>query len=117
MIIHGGERGFKLTVGAAIKISRLCPNGDLSRIAEILDGGYDSALMANVEIASAMSEGWELSKKFEEQGYEPNPLTVDEILSLDPETLNNLLVEALDAFKVGTATTVAAKATKKNKKA
>lgn len=120
MKIHGSERGFRLTIGAAIKISRLCPNGDISRINEILDGGYDAALMANVEIAAAMSEGYELARKFEEKDYEPDPLSVEEILSLDPVVLNDLLTEALSAFKSDSATTVAVKASaisKKNKKA
>lgn len=117
MKIHGGERGFKLTVGAAIKIARLCPNGDLSRLNELIEEGYDTALMANVEIAAAMSEGYENARKYEEEGYEPNPLTVDEILSLDPVTLNELLVEALNNFKVDSATMVAVKASKKKQKA
>lgn len=115
MNIHGREVGFKLTVGAAIDISKLCPNGDLTKIATIMDCGYDAALMANVTIAAAMSNGYENAKRFEEPGYKPNPLTVDEILSLDANTLSDLLNEALSVFKVDQNTTVAVKASKKTK--
>lgn len=117
MLVYGKEHGFKLTVGAAIEIAKLCPNGDLTKIADIVEGGFDAALMANVHIAAAMSKGYEDAKRFENPEYIGTPLSVDEILSLDPTVLGELLNEALSAFKVDQLTTIAVKASKKNRKA
>ena len=40
MQVHDREVGFRFTVGASAKISDLCPDGDISRLGEMLEGSY-----------------------------------------------------------------------------
>lgn len=94
------ERGFKLTVGASIAISKLCPDGDISRIGEILEGkNYADTVQTSSAIIIALSEGYEKSKRYEDSTYKPNPLTMDDILSMPPDDFKELQLEAFKAFR------------------
>ncbi len=114
MVVHGKERNFLLTVGASAEIADLCPGGDLSRIGEVLDGNYNKTLRTVAKIIAAMSRGYENNRKYEEPGYEPNPLTVDEIMSLPTNVLKQLESEALSKFSEDSETSVNVEETKKN---
>ena len=98
MQIYGREVGFRFTVGASAKISDLCPDGDITRLGEVLGGQYGQITRDTVAIMAALSEGYEQARSFEVPGHEPNPLTVDELFSLRPSELNALQREALAAW-------------------
>lgn len=117
MLIHGKERGFKLTIGASAKIAELCPGGDMAKLGDVLkvNDNMSKSLVTMAKIFSALNEGFEMAKKFEIDGYEPDVLSVDEILSLSPSELAELQEKALDAFGADSATTVEVAPAKKTK--
>lgn len=82
MQIYGREVGFRFTVGASAKISDLCPDGDISRLGEVLEGQYGKVARDSAAIIAALSEGYEEACAFENPGYTPKPLTVEEVLTL-----------------------------------
>lgn len=98
MQIYGREVGFRFTVGASAKISDLCPDGDITRLGEVLDGQYGQITRDTAAIMAALSEGYEQARSFEVPGHEPNPLTVDELSSLRPSEFNALQREALASW-------------------
>lgn len=98
MQIYGREVGFRFTVGASAKISDLCPDGDITRLEEVLDGQYGQITRDTAAIMAALSEGYEQARSFEVPGHEPNPLTVDELFSLRPSEFNALQREALASW-------------------
>ena len=98
MQIYGREVGFRFTVGSSAKISDLCPDGDITRLGEVLDGQYGQITRDTAAIMAALSEGYEQARSFEVPGHEPNPLTVDELFSLRPSEFNALQREALASW-------------------
>lgn len=98
MQIYGREVGFRFTVGASAKISDLCPDGDITRLGEVLDGQYGQITRDTAAIMVALSEGYEQARSFEVPGYKPDPLTADELFSLRPSEFNALQQAALTAW-------------------
>lgn len=98
MQIYGREVGFRFTVGASAKISDLCPDGDITRLGEVLDGQYGQITRDTAAIMAALSEGYEQARSFEVPGHEPNPLTVDELFTLRPSEFNALQQAALASW-------------------
>ena len=113
MVINERERGFLLTIGASVEISELCPQGDLSRLSEVFDQPYAKQVTATAKMISAMSRAYESAKHFEDPSYEPVPLTVNEILALDPGTFQELTAEATRKFIADQKTTVEVEESKK----
>lgn len=113
MQVHGREVGFRFTVGASAKISDLCPDGDISRLGEVLEGQYGQITRDTAAIMAALSEGYEQAISFEMPGYKPNPLTVDELFSLRPSEFNALQGEALAAWSEDSKPTVEVEPSKK----
>lgn len=113
MQVHGREVGFRFTVGASVKISDLCPGGDLSRLGELLEGQYGQVTRDTATIIAALSEGHEQAMAFETPGYKPRPLTVDELLALSFAEFGALQQAALAAWQAGSATTVEVEPEKK----
>lgn len=106
MIVHGKERSFLLTVQASVDIAEMCPGGDLGRIGEALEGPTNKNLRFIAKFIAALSRGYESSRKYEEPGHEPDPLTVDEIMSMPFKEITALLSEAMTVFSEGTKTEV-----------
>ena len=99
MEIYGRDYGFKLTVGASADIARLCPDGDLSQLGQVLKGrDYAKTMGAIVGLICAMSKGHEQARAFREPGYKPAPLTRELLESLDTGTFRALEKEAIAAF-------------------
>ena len=114
MIINGKERGFLLTIGASAEISELCPQGDLSRLGEVFNQtNYAKQIRVTAKLIAAMSRGFENQKHYEDPDYEPDPLTVDEILALDTNTFQELTHEVMQKFGADQKPTVEAEAKKK----
>lgn len=106
MQVHGREVGFRFTVGASAKISDLCPDGDITRLGEVLDGQYGQVTRDTAAIMAALSEGYEQARSFEVPGHEPDPLTVDELFSLRPSEFSALQQAALASWAEDSKPTV-----------
>lgn len=113
MQVHGREVGFRFTVGASAKISDLCPDGDISRLGEVLEGGYGKVARDSAAIIAALSEGHEQARSFEEPGYKPQPLTVEEVMTLRMNEFSRLQQAALAAWMEDSKTTVEVEPEKK----
>lgn len=106
MQVHGREVGFRFTVGASAKISDLCPDGDITRLGEVLEGSYGKVVRDTAAIIVAMSEGYAAALAFETFGRAdiggdwrpPRPLTMDEVLSLRESEFIQLQQAALAAW-------------------
>ena len=106
MIINGKERGFLLTIGASAEISDLCPQGDLSRLGEVFSQSYAKQIRVTAKLIAAMSRGYENQRHYEDPSYEADPLTVDEIMTLDTNTFQELTHEVMQKFGVDQKPTV-----------
>lgn len=96
MLIHGKERGFKLTVGASRKISQLCPDKDIKNIGKLFQTADTTQMIDYISIICAsLSEGYEMMQKFSQKDYEMDPLTVEEILSLGIDEISLLQDEMM----------------------
>lgn len=121
MQIYGREVGFRFTVGASAKISDLCPDGDIGRLREVLEGGYGKVVRDTAAIIVAMSEGYATALAFETFGrvdiggdwIPPRPLTVDEVLSLRESEFFQLQQAALAAWTEDSKPTVEVEPEKK----
>lgn len=117
MEIHGKNRKFMLTVGAAIEIAALCPDGDIRKVGEIIGGtnafGKMSTLTA--DIICALSKGYEQSKAYEENTPLEEPLSRAEVLSLKTEDFIALRNEAFAAFIADSTISVEAEQNTKKK--
>ena len=121
MQIYGREVGFRFTVGASAKISDLCPDGDITRLGEVLEGSYGKVVRDTAAIIVAMSEGYAAALAFETFGRAdiggdwrpPRPLTVDEVLSLRESEFIQLQQAALAAWMEDSRPTVEVEPEKK----
>lgn len=98
MKIGTKEYGFRLTVGASIQISKLCPDGDLSRIAEAVSGGYGKQADVMARLIVALSNGYAAAEEFE--GRTANRLSYEDVLSLSPAVFTEVSAEAFRVFGV-----------------
>lgn len=98
MIVHGKERSFLMTVQASVEIAEMCPDQDLTRIAEAFDQPTAKSIRFIAKFIAALSRGYENNRKYEEPGHEPDPLTVDEILSMPLTDIKALESEAFAAY-------------------
>lgn len=106
MNIYGKEYGFMLTVGASADIADLCPEGDIERLGEALEGAFSKTLDVTVGMMVAMSKGYEMNKAYEEPGYIPDPLTKDILKSLPQKVFAEVEAEAVKAFSTSKERTV-----------
>ena len=113
MIINGKEHGFLLTIGASAEISDLCPQCVLSRLGEVFSQSYAKQIRTTAKLIAAMSRGYENQKHFEDPSYEPDALTVEEIMALDTNTFQELTHAVMEKFVADQKPTVEAEAKKK----
>lgn len=113
MQIYGREVGFRFTVGASAKISDLCPDGDITRLGEVLEGQYGQITRDTAAIMVALSEGYEQARSFEAPGYKPQPLTMEEVLTLRMGEFAQLQQAALTAWAEDSKPTVEVEPEKK----
>ena len=108
-------------MGASAKISDLCPDGDISRLGEVLEGSYGKVVRDTAAIIVAMSEGYAAALAFETFGRAdiggdwrpPRPLAVDEVLSLRESEFIQLQQAALAAWSEDSKPTVEVEPEKK----
>lgn len=113
MQVYGRDVGFRFTVGASAKIADLCPDGDISRLGEVLGGQYGRVARDSAAVIAALSEGYEQSRRFEDAAYKPRPLTAEEILSLGMAEFAELQQAAMSAWGADAAPTVEVEPEKK----
>lgn len=117
MFIYGREVGFAATVGASIKLARLCPGNDLTKIDSLLKGDMAYTLENVIKMAIIMNEAYEIKKAHREPGYTPKPVTEEELMTLDMEQIGTLsaeVLEAMDRDRAQQINTKPAKGSKKN---
>lgn len=108
MQIHGREIGFRRTVLGNCEIAEICPNRDINKFNDLVNGDYITTQKAAASFMVALSKGYEMNRAFEEPGYQPRPLTVEELMLLDNEIFNELFVIAISRFADDGKTTVEA---------
>lgn len=117
MNIHGRDYHFLLTVGTTRAISKLCPENNIANIGLIFEGkDTDKMIDTIAELSAAMSEGYEMRRKFIEHGYEPHPITKEEIYTLTIQELEDLQKEIMNEIGAGMETEIEAEPDKKGKK-
>lgn len=116
MKIRGREIGFLNTVKTTAELAKLCPDGDVDRLFELFptdNKGIPSMLENGAKIIHILNEGYEMNKAFEEPGYEPKILTIEEIMYLKPGEYQELMQSAWSQITAGTDTTVEVESVKK----
>lgn len=119
MLIYGKEYGFRFTVGASIKIAKLCPEGKLENLEAILNAPTAEALESIAKMAVIMNEGYRMQKAFSADVTVPDfdaagpALTEELILSLDANQMEELTKSLLSVQKNDSKTTVGVAPAKK----
>lgn len=107
MVIFGEEYGFLLTIGASAAVAELCPDGDLSRINEVLDENkVGQVINFTAHLCEAMAKGFDDEKRFSGEQVTHRPLTAEMVLALSRDDFKDVQAAAIAAFKASTATTV-----------
>ena len=106
MKIFGEDYGFALTVGASAKIADLCPDGDLTRIAEVLEGSYSKTVNFTASFIEAMAKGFDDARRYAGEEITHKPLTADMVLALPSDVFKEVQDAALASFRGDTETTV-----------
>ena len=87
------------TVEAHHKIAALAPDNSIHTVQQQLQSDDHVEMYTTVALfCVAMSEGFESHKAWEEPGYTPNPLTLEEVNHLRRSEIDELFVEAYNAF-------------------
>lgn len=113
MKIFDDEYGFMLTVGASAEIADLCPDGDLNRMGELLEGRFSDTVNFTASFIVAMAKGFDDARRFSGQEITHRPLTKEMLLSLPSDVFKDVQAAALAAFKGDTETTVEVAPSKK----
>ena len=65
MQVHGREVGFRFTVGASVKISNLCPDGDITSLGEVLKDHRQRCQMTQEFVAENLGVSRQAVSKWE----------------------------------------------------
>ena len=115
MEYNGKRIGFKRTVGAVSELTKMAPNGDVSRLGELFsDKNLGVTLDNTVKFLTILNKWYEKSLVFENKGYTPDPVPEDFFFMLEPDQLLELSQEAMRQFGIDDEVTVEAEEIKKN---
>lgn len=79
MIINGTEYGLCLTTEAGIKLAKICPDGDIKKFGQLLDGkDYEKAAENLAAIAEILNEGYANKEQYDHGKTVPR-LTKEEL--------------------------------------
>lgn len=106
MVIFGEEYGFMLTVGASAAIADLCPDGDLTRIGEVLEGKTGDVIRFTARFIVEMAKGFDDARHFAGEEITHKPLTIEMVMALPSEVFKEAESAAVIAFRGDTKTTV-----------
>lgn len=119
MLIHGKEYGFRFTVGASIKIAKLCPEGKLENFDAMLNAPTSEVLEFVAKVAVAMNEGYRMQKAFAADVTAPDfdaagpALTEEMVMSLDANQMEEMAESLISMQKKDSKTTVGVAPAKK----
>ena len=113
MKIFDEEYGFMLTVGASAEIADLCPDGDLNRMGEVLQGRFSQTINFTASFIEAMAKGFDDAERFAGHSVTHKPLTADMLKALPSNVFKDVQAAALAAFRGDTETTVEVAPSKK----
>lgn len=101
MLVYGKERKFLLTVGASAEVAKACPGQKLANLAQLFGQASNDveSIEGTAALIVALNKGHEMARSFREPGYKPDPLTVDQVLTLDMATFRALAAEAGKALQ------------------
>lgn len=117
MKLYGREYGFRFSVGAALEMAKLCPNGKIENLTKLLDGANAQSMDAMCALAEQCSLAYEQAKAFETGAQPAQHMTREMALSLDFAQLGALMEEVMAAFYGDAKTTVAVEESKKKEAA
>lgn len=117
MDIQGKKITLMRTVGAEVEIGDMCPDGNLKNLSDWLfkQSVTSRAIRNMAKFIVALSRAGESYLNYNNPEHIPEPLTVDEILSLPPDEFYALRDAAMTAFMNGGKTTVEVETPKKEK--
>lgn len=115
MKVRGREIKFLRTVKTTSDLAILCPDKDISRLGEIFSNNVADTILNSAKFIQILNEGYEMSKSLNEKDYQPQIISLDELLYLDEDTFSKLQEEALTAYN-GVETTVEIEDSKKKEK-
>lgn len=100
MTINNREIRFRRTVLANCILAESAPQGDVGKLIKekLMHKNYAIAQKTAAVIMTALSRGYESAEAFRDKAYQPNPLTEEEALSLDPADFNALFDECMKVF-------------------
>ena len=111
------EIKFARTVAADIELAKLCPNNNIALLNKLIIGPDTPTVMQNImKIIVILSEAYENKRHFQDPDYEPDPVTIDELLYYTEDDLMMLSNIALASFQEEGKTSVEAEPKKKEKK-
>lgn len=113
MEINGREIRFLRTVKSTADIAKICPDGNIERLGELLSGDLSTTLETGAKIIHFLNEGYEMNRHFYDKSYKPEILSVEEIMYLDNETYTELMRSAMNGLNNGAETTIEVEPTKK----
>lgn len=121
MEINGREINFKRTIWATLAVGALCPDKDLEKLDTVLRDNFVDGNMAAAQFICILSEGYERWAEYEAsregKEYEPNPITMDEIMNLeDFNTFQDLFIAAAGVWKADAQPSVETEPAKGKKK-
>lgn len=113
MKVHGREIKFLRTVGAVSEVAEVCPQGNISKLAELFKS--ENTVTINDTWATlivALNKGYEMAHRFADKKYKPNPLTKEECYTLSEDEFSQLMEEASEAW-LGDKVTIEVEESKK----
>ena len=122
MEINGRTVRFKRTIWATNAIMEMCPGNDLGRFSELFEGTASDQIITMAGFIVVLSQAYEQAAAFEArrrgEEYTQDPLTLDEIMSIeDMKVFEQLQTEAVKAWVKDAETTVESEPIKSKKKA
>ena len=107
MKIYGREIRFRRTVGATCDIADLCPDKDISRIGEVMNGGTTRSQFRFIyNFIMALNKGYEDAEQFKNKDHVKQVITFEELSTLDTDEAMALFKEAMEVFNGDGKTTV-----------
>lgn len=113
MKIFGQEYGFLLTVGASAEIADLCPDGDLSKIGDMLNGKFSDIINFTASFVAEMAKGYDEAERYSGRPVDHAPLTPEMVKALPSSAMKEVQDAALAAFRADMKTTVEVAPSKK----
>ena len=107
----GKDYKFRFSVAVSIKIAKLCPGGDISRLREAMtSGGVENYMHLIATMAVEMNRAYILNERFEShmpiKDWEPiEPITEDMVLNMDNDQFRVLSQELLAVYRGESAPT------------